>query len=200
MEEKVATGFDRNIDYEEIKDRLVKYINDKYIDHGKKKKITDLKNIAYGIVACIQLRNGSRISEAVKAYYKFIDDGISKRVIVKISKSDAMRKNKDGEMKKKKARFREMMFPNWFNEKIFKLVKKSHLEFGSTLKKRVLDFMANKFSCNTHSLRYAFINYMLYVQKRPMNDVAKFVGHVNVNQLVTYTQQKNCNQIFDLDI
>ena len=41
---------------------------------------------------------------------------------------------------------------------------------------------------------------MIYEEKRQSNDVAKFVGHVNVNQLVTYTQQKNCDKIFELDL
>ena len=60
--------------------------------------------------------------------------------------------------------------------------------------------MIYNFSCNTHSLRYAFINHMIYVENRPLPDIAKFVGHKNINQLVTYTQQKNCNKIFDLDV
>ncbi len=67
------------------------------------------------------------------------------------------------------------------------------------LKQRVLDFLLTNFKCNTHSLRYAFINYMLYEKKVEMTLVAKFVGHVDVSMLVRYSQNKNADNIFDLD-
>ena len=99
------------------------------------------------------------------------------------------------------------MFPKaWvnkddINELIINLYNTNNeLINNSLLKKSICKYMNRKFNCNTHSLRYAFINYFLYIEKRPIPDVAKFVGHANINQLVTYTQRKNCEQIFDLDI
>jgi len=204
---KVAVGFDRGIDYLVIKERLVKNIQmnyEKFLD--SQKKIT-LSRLIYALIACIQLRNGSRISEAVKAFAIFIKKGIDARVVVKISKSDGHYKDKKtGEMKQKKIRYREMMFPkNWFeNLDFWEMIKKKkytkQLIESGRLKKRVLDYMAINFDCNTHSLRYAFINHMLYVEKRPPEDVAKFVGHIDTTMLTRYTQLKNCNKIFDLDI
>jgi integrase len=204
-ENKINSGFDRGIDYESIKQKITSKIDSLYRAYRKKPKKTDFSRLVYAVISAIQLRNGSRISEAVKAFNQFIEKGISERVIVKISKSDGIRIMKDGTKKQKKARFREMMFPNkWFNDKVFPLIEKSEqtkqLIATNKLKKRVLDYLLHHMDCNTHSLRYAFINHMLYIVKRPAEDIAKFVGHIDTNMLTRYTQLKNCNQIFDLDL
>ena len=68
------------------------------------------------------------------------------------------------------------------------------------LMKRVLDFLLLNFNCNTHSLRYAFINHMIYDLGKDSNIIAKFVGHVNSNQITRYTQQKNVEKMFNEDI
>jgi len=205
-EEKVPVGFDRGVDFEDIKNRLLEKLtklHDKLFVDGETKILT-LRKITYIVIALLQLRNGSRISEAVKAFIKFINDGINRRVTVKISKTDAIKVTKNGEKKRSKARFREMMWPKWIPSEIFDLLSDNKevdkLIKSNRLKKRVLDYLLINFKCNTHSLRYAFINYMIYVKKRPINDVAKFVGHANVSQMVAYTQIKNSNQIFELDI
>lgn len=100
-----------------------------------------------------------------------------------------------------------MMFPiKWIekvniNKLILEIIKLNPQILNKiNLKKDICKFMERYFNGNTHSLRYAFINHLLYIEKRPITDVAKFVGHSNVNQLVTYTQRKNCEQIFELDI
>jgi len=164
----------------------------------------------------IQLRNVSRITEAINAFKTFVDKGIEFRAIIKICKSEAIKtawvKSADGKVKTQKRiitkpRYREIMFPiTWLNKiNINKLIKqiielnKSLME-NVLLKKSICKYMERHFDTNTHSMRYALINHLIYVEKRPITDVAKFVGHRNVNQLVTYTQQKNTDQIFDLDI
>lgn len=201
---EVPTGFDRNIDYSDMKDKLIKRIKELYERYDNCPKDIGMKRIIYAVIAAIQLKNGSRISEAVKAFILFVNKGINNRVIVKISKSGAMKTMRDGTKKKTKIRAREMMWPQWISRDVYKIITKSNVTEkiinAGTLKKRVLDYLLINFKCNTHSLRYAFINYALYVLKRPINDVAKFVGHANVAQMVTYTQVKNCNQIFELDI
>lgn len=203
---KINTGFDRGVDYEIIKEKLINKIQYEWDKYQLNNKKVTLSRLIYILIASIQLRNGSRISEAVKAFIIFVNKGINSRVVVKISKSDGHYKNKNGDVKQKKIRYREMMFPSdWFDNLDFwdeiknsKITKKL-IESGR-LRKRVLDFMLINFNCNTHSLRYAFINHMLYVIKRPPEDIAKFVGHIDTKMLSRYVQLKNCNQIFDLDI
>lgn len=207
IEPKINQGFDRNIDYEVIKNKLVRRytkIRKTYKElEGWKRKMA-VNKLIYLTIAMIQLRNGSRISEACSALRLFVErENVKDKVIVKIAKSEGMKYNRAKKEKvAMKARFRKIMFPSWIDSKIIKIIKENHSDFikDARLKKRVLDYLLLHFDCNTHSLRYAFINYMLYDQKRPMNDVSKFVGHTTVNQLVTYTQQKNTDQIFDLDI
>lgn len=201
---KINNGFDRGIDYKVIKEKLLKCINNIYKKYQEDPSDIGIKRLVYAVIALIQLRNGSRISEAVKAFILFIKNGINSRVTIKVSKTGAIKVKKDGKKFRTKVRAREMMWPSWISPNIYELLKDNpvvqNVIATGKLKKRVLDFLLVNFNCNTHSLRYAFINYALYDLKRPMNDVAKFVGHANTAQMVTYTQAKNSNEIFNLDI
>ncbi len=199
-EEKRKGSFDRGLNFDSIKARLINKASNLFKSYKKANRDMPLKQLCYCIVAMIQLRNGSRISEAVKAFKWFMDNNIDDDAEVKISKSDAVKViKKDGKKKKIKlqARFRDIVFPEpeWIDRDFFECVKESDiiktLAESSRLKKRVLDYLLKHFECNTHSLRYAFINHMLYKKKVEMGLVSKIVGHANVNQLVTYTQKKN---------
>lgn len=198
-EEKRKGTFDRGIDFDKIKLKLVSKIGKLYKLYNKAEKHMLMNQLVYCIIALIQLRNGSRISEAVKAFKYFMENGIKTEADIKISKSDAVKTvTRDGVKTKIKlqARFRDMFYPqSWIDDKIFKCVQKSEiaeaLSGSIRLKKRVLDYLLKYFECNTHSLRYAFINHMLYTKKLEMTLVATMVGHANCNQLVTYTQKKN---------
>lgn len=212
MTEKIAKGFDRDVDYIPMKNLLIQEYNiqqDNYLN--KENNILAGKRVIFLLISMIQLRNGSRISEAVNAFRKFLNEGYKTKVIVKIAKSGGIKYiiNKNGIKEKiiTTERFRKMMFPiSWIDTKkldlIIPKIKESHEYLINTtnIKINIFCYMQKRFSCNTHSLRYAFINYMIYQEKRPLCDIAKFVGHKNMNQLVTYTQHKNCDQIFELDI
>ena len=72
-EPKIDIGFDRGIDYEEIKDKFIKHITKLYKKLQKNNSIyihnVTTNKICYTMIAMIQLRNGSRISEACKCIY-----------------------------------------------------------------------------------------------------------------------------------
>lgn len=205
---EVAKGFDRNIDYLPIKDKLIKHYNNLILkldnlDHTKdtyeRSKKVVLANLIHTIIPMIQLRCGSRISEACNAFLIFCENGFDKKVTVKIAKSEGIKYNK-GKKYVSKPRYRHMIFPDWID---IKNIEKDICERvkdikKDRLKKRVLDYLLRYFECNTHSLRYACINYLIYDQKLPLNTVAKLVGHVGLNQLTTYTQQKNVDKVFDI--
>lgn len=207
---EIDKGWDRDIDFIPIKEKLLDELNSKHnlflreTDRYEKQII--LNKLIYIMIALIQLRNGSRISEACNAMQQFINaDDLTQKVLVKIAKSEGMKYNNRTKKKQmSKPRYRKIMFPDWIDENIFLDVKEAKpicLNIkDSLLRQRVRDYLLHNFDCNTHSLRYACINHLMYTQKRPMADIAKFVGHSSVNQLVTYTQQKNCDQIFDLDL
>ena len=159
--------------------------------------------LVYNIIALIQLKNGSRISEAVRAFTIFINKGIQNKIIVRISKTGAIKIMKNGIKKRAKVRYRKMIWPSWISDKSYNLLREhdivKYLIKTNRLKKRVLDYLSRNFECNTHSLRYACINFMINDKKIPINVVSKYVGHGNVQQMITYTQQKHVDSIFDLD-
>lgn len=210
-EPKIDAGWDRSIDFVPIKEKLLNSFNKLHdsidIIDDKYEKRTTLNKLIYIIIALIQLRNGSRISEASTAMLKFMEvNDLTQKVIVKIAKSEGIKyNNRTKERKMCKARYRKIMFPvDWIDENIFDDIKGRKpiclLVKGSLLRQRVRDYLRTYFDCNTHSLRYACINYLLSEKKLPMNVVSKYVGHSSVNQLVTYTQHKNVDGVFDLNI
>ena len=136
----------------------------------------------------------------VNAFIKFINSNdLDIKVIVKM-----LNPRKIQIRLRPKQDISQIIFPDWIDRDVFEDIRKSKplilLIQNKRLKKRVLDYMLIYFNCNTHSLRYSFINYMLTDKQMPMATVAKVVGHVNVNQLVTYTQQKNVDAALELDI
>jgi integrase len=203
----ISQGFDRNIDYETIKDKFINEFNKliDFLDQASdyEQKISKNKLI-YLIISMIQLRNGCRISEACSAFRIFFyKNNFNEKVIVKIAKSEGLKYNRAKKKKiQTKARFRKIMFPKWINTDVFIKLKESHNSFieDERLRKRVLDYLLINFECNTHSLRYAYINYMITKKNIPLNIVAKSVGHASINQLVTYTQNKQTDALFDIDM
>jgi hypothetical protein len=213
-EEKLAFGFDRGVDFNQMKENLIEdYIltkcklqelesrinKKKYLFH----KRVLFSRLIYCMIAMIQLRNGSRIIEACTAFPMFLLGDLENKVIVKIAKSKSIKYKKDtGEKYLTKTRFRKMIFPGkWIDIYDQEGIKKYFEEIkDKRLAKRVLDYLLLHHNCNTHSLRYAFINYMLYEKKKEMTIVAKFIGHSNVMQLVRYSQNKQAEKLFDEDI
>jgi integrase len=211
-EASLYSGLDKGLDYLQCKNKIVDSISeiqeeierlDPEDTYYERKMLMKLKRIIYLMIAATQLKNGSRISEAVRAFYAFVDkDNFTKREIVKISKSDCI-KYKDGKAHKLKARFREMVFPNWISVETFNVTTFRNILGGidkKAMQKRVLDYLRNHFKWNTHSLRYATINYLINDQKIPVNNVSKFVGHSSMKTIMTYTQNKEVSKILDLDI
>lgn len=198
------TGFDRGINYEKTKNLLIKKFEETDIN-TRKDGITDkrrhiyIRQLIYILVAMTQLRNACRVSEAVRAFMKYKkDETFLNSVIVKISKSDAAKKNKDGEMFKPKARFRKIVPQDWvlFDEPL--LLKELNNIPISRLKQRTLDYLL-KLGFNTHSLRYARINYLLNTKKQDVATVAKYVGHSGLGTILTYVGKQNVDKMNDID-
>jgi integrase len=208
-EEYIHTGFDRNVDFKTIRRRLRRRMRRIYKQYQKPQtpyaKTQLINTLCYLLIAMIQLKNGSRISEACEAFRKFVKTGdLTTKVTVKIAKSSGLKyNNKTKQKTSHKSRYRQMKFPPLFDGDIFLEIYNSQpiipLIKSDRLEKRVLDFLLRHFNCNTHSLRYACINYLLTEKEIPMPTVAKFVGHTNVSQLVTYTQNKQVEKLFDID-
>lgn len=211
-EPKVAQGFDRGLDFDDIKTRLVdhfKKLKKEYneLDEGDKffqrREKSKSQKLMYTCIALIQLRNGARICEAVEAFKHFMNKfKYDEPVTVKIAKSGCKRFMRSTKQYKiTQNRYRKMYFPSeWINidkEDNFLVFFTffSGIISNKFLQKRVLDYLLYNFKCNTHSLRYCFINHLLYKEKVPLELVSKIVGHKTQTQIVAYIQNKNCNDV-----
>jgi hypothetical protein len=208
-EHEVSKGFDRGLDFDDIKNKLTKHFQkleedykildpeEKYFNRRKKMKI---QKLMYTCIALIQIRGGARISEAVEAFKLIIN---KKKwnipVTVRIAKSGCNRFNRRlKKWKITKTRYRKIYFPNeWINIEYLndEFINYSKNINNKIFKKRVLDYLLYNFNCNTHSLRYCYINYALYVKKVPLEIVSKIVGHNTQTQIMAYVQNKNCEDI-----
>ena len=198
MTDCVFTGFDRGVNYHEIKDKLVKEykIVTDTVTNNRLEYLYKYNKLVYLNVAMIQLKNGSRVSEAVGALKKFLSSD-EKKVTVKISKTQSIKTKKNGEKFETKARFRHMVYPDWVKLEEPKILL-THLEKMSNPLNNTLQYLDRYFDCNTHSLRYSFVNYAMTEKKIPIAIIAKFIGHANVNQIVTYSSRLESDKLFDL--
>lgn len=210
-------GFDRGIDYHDTKEKLInkfKSLENDYKELIKKmgydrilafrlykEKNIIIRKLIYTLIAMNQLRNGCRISESVRAFIRYYKDNkFHDKVVVKISKSDTAKINKHGDRIVPKPRYRNIKLQEWcklddLKDQIFETMATIP---ASRLKQRVLDYLLKNFKFNTHSLRYARVNYLLN-QGKDVTTVAKYIGHNNVNTILHYCQKKNVDKIDDFD-
>jgi integrase len=183
--EEIKNGFDKGIDFEEtrkiFKGKIKELITDLRNDYNVH-KVKALSNI---VIALVSLVNGSRISESIEAVFKFINNKNLNKVIVPIAK------RKDGET-------RPMLLPKEINKEILEYIEK--IIAGADpqkLQSKVRTYLTDNYGFNTHSLRYAAINYLITEKQRPLNVVSKLVGHKSMNMLINYTQNKNVSSTLE---
>jgi integrase len=162
-------SWDKGVDYETIYTRLLRKIE------SVKSKTTK----CYLIIALIQLRNGSRISEAVRAFKEWI--GTNKtELYVRVSK-------------KKKEETRLMIIPQEILQ--YRLLCVDLLDINDlVLRERIRATLHYYFKINTHSLRYAFITYLLRNNVNPAI-VSKIIKHSKLDTLLSYVQVKESERV-----
>lgn len=154
-------GWDLEIEYEDLESMLKKLY---YTALTPKKR----RNVA---VLLIQLYNGSRVSEAVEAWNKFVRTG-KREVEVRIRKH-------------KKNDTRLMIIPQFIKHPgSFRIYKATP---------EIIKNYAQFLGINTHTLRYARITHLLNKGENPAI-VAKMIGHKNLNMLLTYYQEKEAKR------
>ena len=173
--------FDKGVNYTDaytkFSNDITGLINQDYLNQH------ELKRLAYLAISLIQLQNGSRISETIEATKQFISDYECKVAVITIAK------RKDGFRRK-------ILLPELITQEILERIKPEIK--GDTieeLSKKIRMFLTRHYGWNTHSLRYALINYLAIEKKVPINLVSKLVGHKNMNQLLTYTQNKHVDEL-----
>jgi site-specific recombinase XerD len=159
-------GWDKGIDYETTYNKILKHMVKAKYPHA-----------CYDAILLTQLRNGSRISEAVRGFREFLTTHAIE-VSVRVSK------RKDNAQ-------RLMIIPReLINTNINIDICKELLSLNDTaLINRVKIYAKRVYDFNTHSLRYAFITHLLKSGVNPAV-VSKITGHKNINYVLTYTQEK----------
>lgn len=181
VSDNINGTFDKGVNYSDAHKKFTDEINNIYSKDYINQH--ELKRLAYLVISLIQLQNGSRISETIEATRQFMADLEIKIAVITIAK------RKDGFRRK-------ILLPELITadilERIKPEIKNDSIE---ELSKKIRMFLTRHYGWNTHSLRYALINYLAIEKKTPINLVSKLVGHKNMNQLLTYTQNKHVDEL-----
>jgi integrase len=181
ISENLNGTFDKGLNYSDahkiFTDEIIQLTNQDYLN------LHELKKLAYVVISLIQLQNGSRISETLNAVKQFIKDINCKVAVITIAK------RKDGFRRK-------ILLPDSVDSKLIeRIIPVINDNNNEELSKKIRMFLNRHYGWNTHSLRYALINYLAIEKKVPVNLVSKLVGHKNMNQLLTYTQNKHVDEL-----
>jgi len=133
----------------------------------------------YLVIALIQLRNGSRISEAVRAFKRWLLTG-NQEIYVEVSK-------------KKHPEARLMIIPRDIMEYRNECLELSALE-DKVLRERVRWALYYYLKLNTHSLRYSYITFLLKEGVNPAL-VSKLIRHSRIDTLLRYIQLKESDRV-----
>jgi site-specific recombinase XerD len=133
-----------------------------------------LRNVNILILA---LLNGLRISEAIECYYRWLESQ-ERKIVVKIAKS--------------KDRYRLCLVPEAFDKVDWAATR----GLPKPLKQTLNSFARRHFNFNTHSLRYAFINYLLS-RGVDVPTVSRIVGHRSLNTILSYIQSRRAEETLE---
>lgn len=170
------SGWDKGLDLEATLRKLLEYrkfIRGRVLKHRYRAALRDVN------ILILALLNGLRISEAIDCYYQWLEsNGAQDSFNVKLAKS--------------KGRFRLCLVPSIFDKVDLAATK----NLPKPRKQALNNFSRRNFNFNTHSLRYAFINYLL---SRGVDapTVSKIVGHKNLDTILAYIQSKRAHETLE---
>ncbi|MCI4408661.1 MAG: tyrosine-type recombinase/integrase [Thermofilum sp.] len=175
--------WDKGLDYEATYQRIVYHLRRSYSLAQKSTQKQNKRRVpafCYDAILLIQLKNASRISEAVRAFREYL---ATRKTELEVQVS-----------KKRKKEARKMVLPPEILELDCNMCL-GLLDRPETLVTDVAKHYARKkYGFNTHSLRYARITHLLR-QGVDSAVIAKITHHSNVNFIRTYTQQKLADEI-----
>jgi len=161
--------WDKGIDYE--------YAYNKILRNLFKSRYPSL---CYDSILLIQLRNGLRISEAVRAFKHYLQ---TKAFELEVELS-----------KKKRPEKRRVVVPR---DLLGVNLSECHELIGiddKVLINRLKVYCLTTYRFNTHSLRYSFITYLLRQGVNP-SIISKITRHSKLDFILTYTQEKIADDI-----
>jgi len=165
----VRRGWDSGLDFEEAYRRI--------LDHMLSSRSP------YDVVLLIQLRNGSRVGEAVEADRRFCEAG-QDQVLVRVEK------HRDGDQ-------RLMVLPAELRSGEGRQLLSEACARLSALrntKAAIKVYCRRAYGFNTHGLRYAFVSYLLKKGVSP-SIVAKITGHRSLDHILHYTEVRLAEEV-----
>jgi len=180
---KEHKGWDQGLDYEATYKMLIKGLE----EARNKPGVKALKRRLYLVVLLTQLRNGSRIGEAIDFIHQVSQD-FKKKGFIRVEK-------------RKDEYLRQMVLPKEISKNDI-LAIKGLLEEGLRTKGKkglvvnVSTWAKKTLGINTHSLRYAFIGY-LAKKGYPPQLISKITGHRRLDFILHYTQEKVAKEILE---
>ena len=166
---KIEHSWDYSVDFLEAK----KVLTNAY------KQLFDMNLMpdeAYVAILLIQLVNGARIGEAIRAFKTFVESG---------QREFQLQAEKHGNV-------RFFVIPDVVRNR---LAYKSILTIDDDkLEARIRMFARKYLKCNTHSLRYAFISY-LAMNAVDIAIIAKLTGHQDPKYIAQYIKTKDAIEI-----
>jgi len=131
---------------------------------------------AYVAVLLIQLVNGARIGEAIRAFKTFVESN---------QREFQLQAEKHGNMK-------FFIIPDIIkNRQSYRIILTIS---DDNLANRIRMFALKYLKCNTHSLRYALVSFLAKNGTDPAI-IAKITGHKKLDRIVQYTQLKDAVEI-----
>jgi hypothetical protein len=166
---RIEHTWDDSVDFLEAK----KVLTDAY------KQLYDMNLMpyeAYVAILLIQLVNGARIGEAIRAFKTFVETG---------QREFQLQAEKRGNMK-------FFIIPSIIkNRPSYRFVLTIP---DYDLKARIRMFTRKYLKCTTHSLRYALVSFLSKNGTDPAI-IAKITGHKKLDRIVQYTQLKDAVEI-----
>jgi len=175
--------WDKGVDYETMYLRIVRHMKSPVAQRrppgrGKKKKRFALA--CYDAILLIQLKNASRVSEAVRAFREYL---VTKKTELEVQVS-----------KKRRKELRKMIIPREVQEMDCSIC----LDMLDVSEKQIIDnvkhYSKKQYDVNTHTLRYSTITYLLKQGVNP-SIVAKITRHSKLDFILRYTQEKAADEI-----
>jgi Phage integrase family. len=161
-------NWDRGVEFESTYRRILRHLQ-------ANNKITK----CYDAILLVQLRNGCRVSESVKAFLEFVK---TSRIEVYVDVS-----------KKKQKEMRLVIIPNEVVHLRDYCSELLSVDFRK-LVDRVKHYCRYTYKFNTHSLRYSFITYLLRNGVN-VSIIAKITRHSRLDYILRYTQEKVADRV-----
>lgn len=163
-------GWDKGIDYSTAYALLSRSIQRKM---GKRPRP---RSLYYDAILLLQLRNGLRVSEAVRAFKQYI-----KRKAPELEVRLSKKKRPETRLVVVPAEVQAVADSN-------ECVELLNVD-DDVLVKRIKSYASSALGVNTHSLRYAFITHLLKQGVSP-SIVARITKHSKLDFILRYTQER----------